>query len=100
MMSTGSNERVAGLERQVRRLQLCLFGLVGALLLALLSPHARAAGVPTEVTAQRFVLHDREGRERAVLGFDSLGTPRLTFFGPDGEKTFSLSGRAEPYPVR
>jgi hypothetical protein len=90
---------VRSLERQVRVLKAGLLALL-VLLGALAVGPTRAAVLPVDVEAQRFVLKDAGGAIRAVLEVDSRGSARLTFYREDGSKALSLSEHAEVVPVR
>ena len=85
-------DRVSALERENRRLRV---GMVGVATLAGvfgLLGQARASRDAT-IEAQRFVVKDAEGRERAVLGLEPDGSAHLTFLRPDGSKGASFSDR-------
>ncbi|PYQ14596.1 MAG: hypothetical protein DMF80_12050 [Acidobacteria bacterium] len=85
--------------RENRRLKIYLVALL-ALTAMLGLREARAFTAPAAVEAQRFVLRDAQGRERAVLTVDPDGAARLSFYREDGSKAMSLSEKPEMVPVR
>lgn len=92
MPETALHDRVEALERQNRRLKLGFLAAAGLATVFGLLGQVRASreGV---IEAQRFVVKDSEGRERAVLGLDPDGSGHLTFLRPDGSKGNSFSDR-------
>jgi hypothetical protein len=92
--------RVARLERQNRSLKAGLAGIMVVLVLVTSLSVVRAASPLETVTARRFVLEDDRGQERAVLGFDAAGLPRLSFIRPDGSPGLSLSDGPQIFPAR
>jgi len=69
------DERVARLERQNRRLRALVAGIT-VLVAASLVLHARPRRPAAVAEAEKFVVRDREGRTRAVLGLDYATAPR------------------------
>ena len=61
---------------------------------------AGAKDVPFTIEAQEFVLLDRHGERRAVLGFDPTGEPELVFFRPDGKRGTVISDKWQLKPAR
>jgi hypothetical protein len=100
MHNVQADERLSQLAAQNRTLRVLAGGLLALLALQGLTRGVRAAVEPTELAARRFVLTDAHGQQRAMLALDSRGTPRLTFFGPNGSETYSISGEAGLLPVR
>jgi hypothetical protein len=92
--------RMARLERQNRFLKAGLAGIVVVVGLVTCLSVVRAASPLETVTAKRFVLEDDRGQERAVLGFDAAGLPRLSFIRPDGTPGLSLSDGPQMFPAR
>lgn len=92
MAETTLRDRVEALERQNRRLRLGILAVAGLWAVFGLLGQARASreGV---IEAQRFVVKDAEGRERAVLGLEPDGTGHLTFLRADGSKGNTFSDR-------
>jgi hypothetical protein len=90
--------------RESRRWKIHLVALIAVMTLPLAVTLAlrevRAFTAPAAVEAQRFVLRDAGGRERAVLAVDADGAARLTFYREDGSKAMSLSEKPEMVPVR
>lgn len=92
--------RVARLERQNRFLKAGLAGITIVLGLVTSLSAVRAASPLETLTAKRFVLKDDRGQERAVLGFDAAGLPRLSFIRPDGSPGLSLTDGPQMFPAR
>jgi hypothetical protein len=92
--------RVARLERQNRFLKAGLAGIAAVVALVTSLSMVRAASPFETLTANRFVLKDDRGQERAVLGFDAAGLPRLSFIRPDGSPGLSLSDGPQMFPAR
>jgi hypothetical protein len=82
-------ERIAVLERRVRRLRR---GGAAAVVLALsaLTLGASSSGPPASLRAREFVLVDANDQPRAVLGFRSDGAPRLNLLADDGRSRARL----------
>jgi hypothetical protein len=68
------DQRVARLERQKRWLGV-LVAIIVVLLVALFALARRPSGPAALVEAEKFVVRDREGRTRAVLGLDYATAP-------------------------
>jgi len=92
--------RMARLERQNRFLKAGLAGIMVVLGLVTSLSVVRAASPLETLTAKRFVLKDDRGQERAVLGFDAKGLPRLSFIRPDGSPGLSLTDGPQMLPAR
>jgi hypothetical protein len=78
-------DRLERLERQFRRWK--WIGIAVAVLIAPPIPLALVAFLMSDGSheAQRLLVRDRNGRVRMDLGTDSDGTPRLLFFGGEGQ---------------
>jgi hypothetical protein len=85
-------QRIERLEADNRRLRRAMLGV--ALLAAVVLAMGQARPRRT-VEADEFVLRDKAGRKRALLGFDSSGHPSLTFYAENSNFTASLDGADE-----
>src|SRR4051794_7328665 len=98
-MLEGLLERVEQLERANRRWRrggAAVALLAGAVALA---GAARHADEPKTVTAERFVVADREGRTVAELGVGESAVSRLDLMDGTGDRRVTLSVQKDGRPV-
>ena len=78
-------ERVARLERQNRRLKQGLAAVVLVVAGAVIMGATKQTGLGETIEAQAFVVKDKSGKIRALLGVSKSSEPTLQFYDKDGK---------------
>ena len=78
-------------------------GLLGGFLAHYISPelvHAQTqAAPPKEISAQRFVLVNDDGKPAGLFGFDQDGQPNIILLDKTGKVLWSASGKPNAKPL-
>ena len=92
------SQRLAKLEVENKRLK--RFGIAAAVVVGAVGLMSAASTMCNTVTAERFVLRDANGRERAVMtAYETGGVPNFSLLDSSGKKalTFGVSETGQSY---